>query len=247
MNIDHPTSAQIPALKKLWLEAFGDPEDYVERFFRLAFQKDHCLCISSRRRLWAALYWLEAGAAPGETAYLYAVATDPAHRGQGCFHRLMATAEDHLKARGYKIIALVPGTDQLWGLYQSLGYVPFSPVRREEIQAGGTGCSLEPLTWQDYAGRRAALLPAGALPQEPVALALMAPEVTFWQGPGFLCIACGDRLPEYLGDPGMLPQAVRALDRERMTVLFPGGGENRGLCKALQPSPMPTYLGLPLD
>lgn len=84
MRPDHPHPALIPGLRKLWQEAFGDTEEYLDGFFRLAYSPENCLCIGEGDIVHAALYWLDMTCRGERIAYIYAVATAKNRRGEGC-------------------------------------------------------------------------------------------------------------------------------------------------------------------
>ena len=46
MRIDYPQEHQLDELKKLWQEAFGDEEAYIDCFFDTAFSPDRCRCVT---------------------------------------------------------------------------------------------------------------------------------------------------------------------------------------------------------
>ncbi|KKI18409.1 MULTISPECIES: GNAT family acetyltransferase [unclassified Leucobacter] len=60
----------------------------------------------------------------GHRGWLYSLATDPAHRGQGIARALVAEAERRLEAMGCPKVQLMVrvGNDRVHGLYDALGY-----------------------------------------------------------------------------------------------------------------------------
>ena len=46
MTIDAPKKQDIPALKALWQEAFGDEEAFLDCFFSTAFSPKRCRCVT---------------------------------------------------------------------------------------------------------------------------------------------------------------------------------------------------------
>ena len=59
MRIDHPERSQIPALRALWKEAFGDSDTYLDLFFDRGYDPDRAMCVSDGETVAAALYWLD--------------------------------------------------------------------------------------------------------------------------------------------------------------------------------------------
>ena len=68
MIINAPDSAQIPALRRLWQQAFGDSEQFLDIFFETAYSPDRCRCVIVDDQLAAALYWFDCGY-QGENGY----------------------------------------------------------------------------------------------------------------------------------------------------------------------------------
>ena len=65
-----------PGLTKLWQQAFGDTDAFLDSFFGTAFSPERCLCIRLEERVAAALYWFDCQWEDKRLAYLYAVATE---------------------------------------------------------------------------------------------------------------------------------------------------------------------------
>ena len=89
MTVTTPDCRHIPELRSLWKTAFGDEDAFLDAFFSTAYSPDRCRCIIEDDGIQAALYWFDASCAGHKFAYLYAVATDPAHRGKGLCRKLM--------------------------------------------------------------------------------------------------------------------------------------------------------------
>lgn len=99
MNIDVPQINQIPALRALWKEAFGDTDDFLDAFFSTAFRPNHCRLVTVDGHAAAVLYWFDCLHMDKPIAYIYAVATAKAYRGQGLCHKLMENA--HQQSPGH--------------------------------------------------------------------------------------------------------------------------------------------------
>lgn len=86
--------------------------------------------------------------------YLYAVATHPAHRGQGHARTLL----DAQAARGP--VFLRPMSPRLFDFYEKVGFVPFSPLKtvRSEVAIHAPVVT-QALTPEEYARRRARIAP----------------------------------------------------------------------------------------
>ena len=122
MTIDRPLAQQIPALRCLWKEAFGDTDDFLDIFFHRAFSYDRCRCVTIDGKVVSALYWFDCRCQGEKLAYLYAVATARDCRGKGLCRDLMAFAEKDLRDRGFDCCVLTPGEPHLFRFYEKLGY-----------------------------------------------------------------------------------------------------------------------------
>ena len=94
-----------PKLTALWEACFGDPNAVVEGFWAAMWDTITVFTNEDGTAMATAmpLSWQEK-----QAAYLYAVATDPAHQGRGLCRRLMADAEAYLKEQGYSYALLSP-------------------------------------------------------------------------------------------------------------------------------------------
>ena len=92
------TKKDIPCLRQLWQQAFGDSDAFLDKFFQVGFSFDRCQCIRHGADIAAALYWFDCTWNSKKVAYIYAVATDKAHRGKGLCRRLLEDTHAHLRA-----------------------------------------------------------------------------------------------------------------------------------------------------
>lgn len=246
----HPDRARIPGLRKLWKQAFGDTEDFLDLFFSAAHSPDRCLCATEGETVAAALYWLDGECRGRKLAYIYAVATDRAFRGRGLCRALTDRAHSILQTRGYAGAVLVPGEPGLFAMYEKMGYRPCAAVAEFQVPAGRP-ITLNELTKEEYAVRRRELLPHGAVIQEGPVLDLLAGMGRFYAGDGVLLTAIrdGDSLwvPELLGDAPKAPGIVAALGAAVGNFRGPGADREFAMYCAFDDSPAPTYLGFALD
>lgn len=248
MTIEAPHSRDIPALRRLWKEAFGDDDLFLDGFFGTAFSPQRCRCVFMGDRLAAALYWFDCSWEGKKIAYIYAVATDKAYRGRNLCRSLMEKTHEELLGSGYAGAALVPGNAGLFELYGKLGYRPFCPLHNNEISAGKTAIAVKKLTPKEFSIRRRDLLPEGGIIQEGVTLTYLACFTEFYEADGcVMCLSCEDDtayFQEFLGDPKKLPGILAGLGVKKGAVHLPGGKDS-----AMYYSPkeeMPSYLGLSL-
>lgn len=250
MEIRYPSDREIPGLRKLWKQAFGDTDAYLDLFFTRGFDREKSLCTMDGDQVAAAMYWLDAEYEGRRIAYLYAVATDETYRGRGLCRRLTEEAHRILKEQGYAGGILVPAEPGLFSMYGKMGYRTCAHVA-EWSAAAGTPISLTALTPAEYAARRREMLPAGGVIQEGKTLDLLAGMGKFYGGENVMLTAMreGDKvwIPELLGDRKKSPGIVAALGAT--TGKFRGPGEEIPFAMycSLDDSPAPAYLGFALD
>lgn len=249
MNIDYPTRAQIPALRKLWKQAFGDTDTFLDLFFSTAYAPRRCRCTNAQGQTVAALYWFDCTAGDETYAYLYAVATDPAFRGQGLCRQLMEDTHDLLKEQGYAGAVLVPGEPGLFAMYEKMGYTDLSGADCFSVSAG-TPIPLRQITPEEYAAARRALLPPGGIQQEGENLRFLSSYANFYTGKGFVLAAVTEethlQCTELLGDRTAAAGIVAALGMQTGTFRVPG--ESRfSMYHPLKDIPAPGYFGLAFD
>ncbi len=252
MTIDRPHEGLIPSLRRLWREAFGDTDAFLDDFFAVAYSSDRARCAVEDGAVVGALYWFDAEVEGQKIAYLYAIATAKSHRGQGVCRRLMENTHAHLRALGYEGALLVPSEPSLFAFYARFGYAPCAPMQTLSCSAGAESVSLRRVSAEEYAARRASLLPRGGVLQEGVSLRFLESLTELYAGDGFLLAAHkeGDTLvaAELLGDHSLAPRAVRTLGcrdgRFRIA-----GGEPFAMVRPLGDAPVapPSYFAFAFD
>lgn len=250
MEIRYPCDRDVPGLRALWKQAFGDTDEFLDLFFSAAYAPERSLCALEGDTVAAAMYWLDCECREKPVAYLYAVATDEQYRGRGLCRALTEEVHRILRKRGYAGAILVPGSPGLFAMYGKMGYRTCSSVTEWEVPAGKP-IPLSPLTGAEYAARRRELLPEGAVVQEGKTLDLLAAMGAFYSGDGILLTAVWDGdclwVPELLGDTAKAPGIVAALGAKAGS--FRGSGEEKlfAMYCPFDGSPDPTYLGFALD
>ncbi|MBO5657314.1 MAG: GNAT family N-acetyltransferase, partial [Agathobacter sp.] len=125
-----PAFGELPILRELWKEAFGDSDEFINMFYTTAFSPDRVFAVGEEEgdslRLCGGLYWFDESFvnASGETeriAYVYAVAVSKEKRGLGYGKLLMEGVHAYLKGRGYYGVLLAPAEEGLFEFYEKLG------------------------------------------------------------------------------------------------------------------------------
>lgn len=243
MTIDlrPPHSGEERALRSLFTEAFGD-EDFTDLFFRHGFSSDRCLCAYGSSLL-AALHWFDCSLDGRKAAYIYGIAALEAYRGQGIGSALIRFAIEHLKTRGYAVIALVPAERELFSYYTRFGFRPVSTIREACVNAGDP-LPVRALTAGEYADLRRAYLSEHSLIQEGEILDLLSGYASFYATPHAIAAVSGSMVWELLGDEADAPGLIAALNLPAATVRTPGAGRPFAMAMGAEP---PLYLGLALD
>ncbi len=249
MKIDFPTPAQGMALARLWQEAFGDTLEFIEGFFCTGYSPARCRCLTVDGQIAAALYWFETSCKNQRYAYIYAVATAKAFRGQGLCRKLMEDTHAHLTLRGYDGCLLVPQTEDLRQMYAKLGYQNCAAFREFTCGAAQSSVRLQRIDREEYALARRELLPEGGVIQEEENIAYQEMMTFFYRGADFLLAARreGKTLisPEILGNPNAAPGILKALDCTKGVFRTPGSEAQGAMFLPLsKKAAAPTYFGL---
>ncbi len=197
LHIGAPHESQLSALRALWQEAFGDSDEFLDTFHTTAFSPDRCRCITIGGKVTAVLYWFDCEYESKRVAYLYAIATARAFRGQGLCHRLMENTHAYLSSLGYEGTALVPACKELFEFYEKQGYRTCSYVREFtaknntdlNITESETAFSLQPISKEEFAILRTKLLPEGSVIQENENLDFLETQAKFYAGEDFVMAA----------------------------------------------------------
>lgn len=246
MIIENPRQQDIPALRTLWQQAFGDTDAFLDDFFSLAFAPERALVAKEQNEILGALYWLDCEAYGKTMSYVYAVATEKKRQGQGICKALMAEMHDCMTKAGKGSI-LVPADDGLRDFYRRLGYQNFGGMDEAIYFAGDMPIFAEKLTADAYAQRRRQLLPEGGILQEGAFLPFMDAQMDFYGGEGWLLAIQKDFAPEYLGDKRLLPGILKALCLPQVRVRY-AGEMPFAMCRGIEEeNPKMKYFAFALD
>lgn len=248
MRIDYP--AETASLRKLWKDAFGDEDAFLDCFFRYGYDPQKCRCVFLDGEIASALYWLDCEYRGQRLAYLYAIATAPAHRGKGLFRALMADTHGLLAEKGYAGIVLVPAKPGLFAMYEKIGYRIFSYTDTVSCAAGDP-IPLRRLDAAEYARLRRKYLPAESVLQENAMLTFLESYSELYAGDDFLLSGYWEngifRGSELLGNAAAAPGILAALGAEKGCFRTAGNSAPFAMYHPLSDLPAPGYFGLALD
>ena len=234
-------------LKQLWKTVFGDTDAFINTFFEIAFSPDRCRFIEENGKIVSALYWFDCEYDGGKLAYIYAVATDPNHRGKGLASRLMTQTHDHLKTLGYAGAVLKPAKG-LFPFYERLGYRTSGYIHRFTANAGNP-ISLTELSAADFAQLRRRYLPRDGVRQEGLTLDFLHSFAHFYAAEDALVCAAPQEglLFEYLGNPHSAPGILSTLGIKTAEIPTPGNDIPYTMFYPLNCTKIPGYLGITLE
>ena len=254
-TIEKPTPALLPSLRRLWREAFGDGDAFLDDFMRTAFSPDRARCVTEAGEAVAALYWLDASIDGHRIAYLYAIATKQSHRGRGLCRLLMEDTHALLARAGYDGALLVPSEPSLFDFYARFGYAPCAPMRILTAAAAPSpyALSVRRITAEEYGVWRTRLLPRGGVVQDEVSLRFLETQYALYAGDGWITAARKEGrtliATELLGDESLAPAIVAALGCTHGQFRVAGTHTPFAMIRPLtdKPLPSPTYFSLAFD
>lgn len=252
MNITCPTDEMIPGLRRLWQAAFGDTDAFLDAFFRTAYDAQRCRCVIPDGQPVAALYWFDCTLDGAKLAYIYAVATDPAHRGKGLCRMLMEDTMDILRKTGYQGVLLVPQEPHLIEMYKKMGFSPATAVSEFHVMAADAPIPVHRVGPTGYSRHRQALLPEGGVIQKNENALFLNTQASLYTGENWVAAAAEvDGMLwccEFLGDPALAPGFVKALGYREGSFRVPGTDRPFSMFRPLViDCPRPLYFGLAFD
>lgn len=289
-HFGEPTECMLPQLRTLWKEAFGDNDDFLDKFYETAFDKSRCRVafidetvsrtegnndmLPSSEKIAAALYWFDCMVDTQRVAYIYAVATAKAYRGNGACHILLENTHNHLKSLGYSSTVLVPGNETLIQLYEGCEYELATKRNRMECVAEDMGIEQQEITKEEFSRLRRKFLPKNSVIQENENLNFLATQAKFYTGrkpnsnlyPQSEVSTTNDfcskdtflvatnienenlHAIELLGDTTLAPGIVHALGCKDGTFFSPGKDEEFAMWHRLTEDAVePAYFGFSFD
>lgn len=252
MNFEQPSHEHLPRLVQLWKEAFGEYDGFWELFLDTGYLPDHCRCILENGQPIAGLYWFDCSCGSDKIAYIYAVVTDPDHRGRGLCRKLMADVHVHLKNQGYASAMLVPADEGLREMYRKMGYEDCTTVTELSSKAANQPAEIRVVSPDEYAVLRRKLLPEKSVIQEGMQLPFLAAQTQLFAGSDFLLAAWREEDllhgMELLGNTAAAPGILRALGCEKGTFQIPGEDKPFAMIHQLHDQAViPQYFGFSFD
>ena len=170
MNIRLSTTADIPAMRRLWTLAFGDGGPYLDNFFHTYYRPERMIVLEREGEVRAMTAWFDTTFVLPEqgefrAAYLYSVATDPDFRGQRLAGNLLAWADDHFRSLGIPVVTTVPAEPSLHRFFAANGFSEcfcHDELRFDGAPSDGPTPAMGSLTPAEYGALRELLLDGAA-------------------------------------------------------------------------------------
>lgn len=262
-----PLPWQIPQLRQLWKDTFGDSDAFLDLFQKTAFSQKRCRCAAIEETIVAALYWFDCEYLGQPLAYIYAVATAEACRKKGICHMLMADTHRILKEQGYAGALLSPANKSLFGFYETMGYYTCLYHKKLDFSEDTLyACEHIPLSIrrigkEEFALLRRKFLPSDAVLQEKENLDFLEQQAIFYTGKNISSSSWKNETfkeflltadikdghlegLEFLGDETLIPSILSTLGCTAGTVSMPGKEHPLAMYHAFtESSEPPKYLG----
>lgn len=253
MKINNPSKEQIPLLRALWKEAFGDTDEFLDLFFTTAFSTDRTICIEEDGKILSALYIFDCLFEGKKIAYIYAVATSKSARGRGLCRKLMSYTHTYLKDKEYAGAILVPSDKGLFEMYEKMGYKTCCFTDEAEVLAENNTIKLKEISKEEFAKLRREYLPEKAVIQEKENLDFLGSFAEFYKGEDFLFAfyRAEDTLivTEFFGNKEKAPLIVHTLGFNKGIFRTNGTSKPFGMYHSFSEDlySAPQYFGLAFD
>lgn len=249
MIIDNPEKNHVPALRKLWQQAFGDTDAFLDKFFSAGFSPARCRCVFVGGMPVAAHYLFDCRWQGKKIAYMYALAVEKSHRGKGLSRLLMTDTHRYLQENGYAGVLLEPADDGLRQYYATFGYADCGGRTEITCRAGSTRIPLCRLDAPAYEQAREKWLPDGGVRQSGVMTAFLHTYTDFIGSEDFVAAVSRTEavITEFLGNREKLPGLLAALECKQAAVRVPGKEKTAMYLSLTGEAEKPAYFGLPLD
>lgn len=159
---------EVPAQKALWKTVFGDDDVYIDNFYRHCAKPEDMLVLLEDGALRSMLALLSVAVAlpdgsEASSAYVYALATDPAVRGQGFGRVILQYVDFYLREKGVDSVTVVPAEAGLHKFFGTVGFTECFATRKiellaDDVQAAAPGDGAAPIGPQEYGAIRERLL-----------------------------------------------------------------------------------------
>lgn len=128
--------SMIPRLKELWHICFGDSKEYIDMFFKYAFNASKTMVYTVNNNIAGACYLFPCSISGRRASYLYAGGVFPEYRRRGIYEEMMHSWSKWCHKNNC-IPFLKPADDKLWNYYKKIGFSEFMGANKLIITNGG--------------------------------------------------------------------------------------------------------------
>ena len=247
-----PSTEDLPVLKGLWKEAFGDEDDVIEDFFTKGFSKEKALCIFENSEPISVVYWFDCECYDKKTAYVYGVATRKSHRGKGLGTTLMKSVHESLKSSGYFGVILVPEKPTLFDFYKRIGYKNCAYVYESIFKASDDKEKFKIVNADEYFLERQKYLEDGGITLSDDAFGFLDSLVYFYVGDDFVAAIKNDTddlfCVEFLGNREKIKGFINSTGYAEGVFRLKGNDKPFAMFLPLEENVSePQYLGFAFD
>ncbi|QRX62860.1 GNAT family N-acetyltransferase [Dysgonomonadaceae bacterium zrk40] len=125
------------AVRAMWKSCFGDPDDYMDVYFRHKYRDDQTLIYFDREKAVASLQMLPYNftfhGIEIPVLYLSGVCTLPEARRKGVMHQLLLRSFEVAREREFPMMLLVPQEEWLLGFYAKYGFAQTFDAGRDPL------------------------------------------------------------------------------------------------------------------
>lgn len=132
-----PSVKDIPRLKEIWKEVFGDSDSYINLYFREKFNPEKTFVFRSKETITSALYYSDVSLSDNNStvkaAYICGISTISTERGKGQASLLINECINELKENNYDIAFLIPASPSLFKFYKKFGFEILSYINLKTV------------------------------------------------------------------------------------------------------------------
>lgn len=243
MIIKMPTQQDIPQMKLLWRQTFGDSIKSIDGFFATGYRQDRCRIVWDEKVL-GAVYWFDLSWQGSRYGLIYALAVEKAQRGKGLGGYLVEQVCRQLQKQGYAGAVLAPAGEHLHIFYSRLGFTPFGGADTFLAEASGQPVYLEQVDVQTYLQDRP------GFGWDDAFAAFVENQCLLYRAGDMRLIRYKDAadIQEYMGSIEKLPGILAGLGIKQARVRMQGAKMAAGMCRMFDSDgDIPGYLGPILD
>lgn len=243
MIIRMPEPEDIPQMKILWQNAFGDPAACIDAFFATGYRQEHSRVLWEKEVL-GAVYWFDFFRQGSRYSLLYALAVKESRRGKGLGNALMEQVCKDLQDDGYAGALLVPAGAHLYDFYSRLGFSHFGGADTLTVKAAGKQVYVAQTDIPGYLKDRP------GFSWDEAFCAFVENQCVLYRTEDIWLIRYKDAadIQEYIGPAEKLPRILAGLGIHEANVRMPGVKQPAGMCRMFREGePLPGYFGPILD